>query len=209
MILYLENQSNRIYKIVDVFGKHVGKINFSSTERHGIGLEAHLKDGNFKMEIPPLFGLKIKENVVLKREAGICAINGLLCYIYYCTKKGSNFINGIYYWELKYYNDVYKFYEVGLKRKGIYLCIYRNDELVAIVSKEMSTKHFSGKYAIYSKIDVPVEILLLFSLYWDITRWVDVESCSINHSLNTWQRELKEKFDESFISEIKEMHGIT
>ena len=55
MILYLENQSNRIYKIVDVFGKHVGKINFASTERHGIGLEAHLKDGNFKMEIPPLF----------------------------------------------------------------------------------------------------------------------------------------------------------
>lgn len=208
MILHLENESNRNYKITGTSGEHLGEIKFLSTERNGIGLEAHLKDGNFKMEIPPLFGSKTRKNDVLKQEAGLCIINGLLCKIYYCTKKGSNFINGIYYWELKHCNDVYRFYEVGLKKKGIYLCVYRNDELVAIVSKTMKTRHFSGSYEIYAKNDVSVEILLLFSSYWDITRWMEVESCSVNHVLNTWQKELKEKHDENFILEIKKMHGI-
>ncbi len=208
MILYLENESNKGYKTTDVFGRYVGKIDFSSTCESGIGIESQSKDGGFKLEIHRLFGQKIREDVVLKREAGVCTINGLLSHIYYCTKKGSNFINGIYYLELKYDDNIYKVYEVGLKRKGIYLCIYRNYELVAMVSKAIKTKHFSGFYEIYAKDDVPAEILLLFSSYWDIIRWAEVESSSVNHSLNTWQKELKEKYDENFIPEIKKMHSV-
>lgn len=208
MILYLKNECNKSYKVTDMFGRFMGKIDFTSTSRPGIGLKSHLKDGEFKIEIPSFFSSKTREDIVLRREAGVCTIKGLLSRIYYCTKKGSNFINGIYYWELHYKGDMYRAYEVGMKSKGIYLCVYKNNELVAIVSKAMKTKHFSGSYEIYAENDVLVEILLLLSSYWDVVRWADVESCSVNHALNTWQKELKEKYDENFISAIKKKHGI-
>lgn len=122
--------------------------------------------------------------------------------MFYCGKKGSNFLNGIYFWAFRINNQEYLAYEVGFKRKGIYLCIWNNDQTLAIISKDTHTKHFESNYTVYAENGLSSELLSVCTLFWDLVRYYPSSSSEEYHTLNTWQRELRNKYDADFIARI-------
>lgn len=49
------------------------------------------------------------------------------------------------YCQLDYENESF-LYEVGLGYKGLYLCIYQGEHLIAIVDKELIVKNYKDRF---------------------------------------------------------------
>ena len=81
------------------------------------------------------------------------------------------------------------------------MCVYLNSKLVAEL---MLHKKYGVKttYSFYTMEDVPIELLVISTIYWDIINWF--EDGNGWYILNTWQKELKEKFDASFIEKYRD-----
>ena len=189
---YLLN-SNNLTRVIS-FGKmNEGNIAVSSDE----------SEPCFGMLIYSFFKRTEKDGNETKQLAGEFTIpSGIKGEIYYCGRKGSNFLNGVYYWTFEVENQKFIAYEVGFGRKGIYLCIWKDNKLFAIVSKDVHTKRFESNYTIYSEDDMPLEMVCICSLFWDLSRYYPTSSAEEFHTLNTWQKELKNKFDADFIKRI-------
>ena len=160
-----------------------------------------------KMSSPTLLE-GIKSAFTIKQEFFTLIIANEQCIVYYCGKKGTNFLNGISFWTITYQGREYTFYEVGKGHKAIYLCIWENDNIVAISSKNTNCKKYGSEYDLYFENQaLPLEIVLSINLCWDLMRfWPDSDEGS--PTLNTWQKELKNKYDPDFIPRIKKLDGI-
>lgn len=178
-------------------------ISFDKMSQGNIVVSSDDPNCSFQMEIYPTFRNSQKNGIETKQQSGEFSLQtysgGI---INYCGKKGSNFLNGIYYWTFEIAGQKLIAYEVGFGRKGIYLCIWNEDQLLAVVSKDVHTKRFESKYIIYAENTVPVDLLSICSLYWDLTRYYPTSSAEEFHTLNTWQKELKNKYDPNFIKRI-------
>lgn len=75
--------------------------------------------------------------------------------------------------------------------------------------KKTHTKKFESNYSIYAENCQDFEFLIVINAYWDISRYFISSSGEERHTLNTWQKELKNKYDPEFIPRIKAMDGIT
>ena len=160
-----------------------------------------------KMSSPTLLE-GIKSAFTIKQEFFTLIIANEQCILYYCGKKGTNFLNGISFWTITYQVREYAFYEIGKGHKAIYLCIWENDNIVAISSKNTNCKKIGSEYDLYFENQaLPLEIVLSINLCWDLMRfWPDSDEGS--PTLNTWQKELKNKYDPDFIPRIKKLDGI-
>lgn len=211
MIIQVERKLYKLGKFeYQIFrdGVLYGKVSLENGGRTGIKAQSNFPQNNFSMEINTFFGKKIKYNDILKQEAGKFNLDNEAGKIYYCGKKGSNFLNGIYYWNFQLSGVNYDIYEVGFGRKGLFYCIWRNNCLCAIISRKLHSKHFGGSYTIYAEEFLKDSLLIMLNVFWDITRFYPSESSEETISLKTWQKELKNKYDPSFIPRIKSMHGI-
>ena len=158
-----------------------------------------------KMSTPTFFS-SIKSATSTKQEAKTLIIANEQCHLYYCGKKGTNFLNGISFWTITYQGREYTFYEVGKGHKGIYLYIWENENIVAISSKHTHSKHFGSEYDLYFENQaLPLELVLSINLCWDLMRYWPDDSSEVWYTLNTWQKELKNKYDPDFIPRIKEL----
>ena len=161
-----------------------------------------------KMSSPTLLE-GIKSAFTIKQEFFTLIIANEQCIVYYCGKKGTNFLNGIDFWTITYQGREYTFYEVGKGHKGIYLCIWENENIVAISSKHTHSKHFGSEYDLYFENQaLPLELVLSINLCWDLMRYWPDDSSEVWYTLNTWQKELKNKYDPAFIPKIKELDRI-
>ena len=106
----------------------------------------------------------------------------------------------------------YYLYEVGFGYKGLFLRIYRGDELIAIAEINLVVTNFRDTYTIYavSVRDLPYMMPLL--LHYDVTAHGDITQmavASVKVTIrNTIQPDLIAKYDPEFIPRIKAMHGI-
>jgi hypothetical protein len=133
--------------------------------------------------------------------------------VYYGGQKGTNFINGIGLWVGNFENAEYRWYEVGLGRKGIFLCIYRNNALVAIAEKGREIVDYETHYLIYADDSINTKWLFLICTAWDLKEELkEVSASKINkkrhcsyegENLYTWQEEAKNKYCPDFIQKIK------
>ncbi len=185
--------------------KEIGRADFNSGKKGQISANIYFSMKNFEMSISTFFGKGTKENGIDIREAATYSDGEEVNHIYYCGKKGSNFFNGIYYWATNYHDETYEIYEVGHGRKGIYFCIWNRGKIAAIISKDTHTKHFESIYTIFAENEMSLELMVIVSLFWDITRYFPSSSSEEWHTLNTWQKELKNRYDPAFIPRIKEM----
>ena len=89
----------------------------------------------------------------------------------------------------------------------MYLCIYRNEQLIAIVDKALKVVNFKDTYKAYIKNDSDFDIVMLFTIYYDATSYGDVMEIAVlsvkEKRVNTIQKELISKFDQTFIDTIK------
>ena len=106
----------------------------------------------------------------------------------------------------------YYLYEVGFGRKGLYLCFYEEDKLIAIADKNLVVINYRDEYKIYAESDKHIEIIMPLLLHYDMTAHGDMMSISAlsvkRKIVNTIQKELIAKYDPEFIPRIKAMHGI-
>ena len=191
-------------------GGSIGEIRLEHAPTGYINVGGNFLSGTFHLSAGGTFGplewdAERKSN---RKEAGRFQENGQEGIIYNCGEKGSNFFNGIYYWEFCNPNHCYRTYEVGFGRKGIYYCLYENDQLKVIISKVTHTKNFGSGYTIYNT-DVPPHWLAMINLYWDVTRFAPTRSSEEWHRLDTWQKAIKNKFDPNFIPQVMRQESST
>lgn len=191
------------FRYVAHYHNRTNAIYFEKMNNGNIVLRSNDFNKPFELQIYPFFKATVKNGVETKQLAGNFSLgsnsNGL---VYYCGKKGTNFFNGIYYWTFEIANTKYTAFEVGFGRKGIYLCVWNNEMTKAIVSKDVHAKRFESKYSIFIEDEAIAEIATICSLFWDLTRYYPSGSSEEFYTLNTWQKELKNKYDSKFIERV-------
>lgn len=119
----------------------------------------------------------------------------------------AGFLKSYPYYKYDYYGDLYSAYEVGFGPKDLYICLYSGEELVAIVDKDLTVKDFKDTYTAYMKDGKYAEIITPLVIYYDIISYGDlgnVDAISVQRKqVYTPQPALKEKYQESFIPEVK------
>ena len=127
------------------------------------------------------------------------------------TKK-TGFLKAYAYYEYVHKGQCYYGYEVGFGKDGLYLCVYKDDRLIAIVDKQLRVVNFKDVYTAYIENDEDIEVVIPFVIYYDVTAYGDVMEIAVmsvhEKRVNTIQKELIEKYDASFISRIKARDGI-
>lgn len=211
MILQFEREHTSIYFRFQLMykGQRTGTITLNSSPIGHMDATGNFPSGNFRMTAGGAFGpIQWDEaGKANRKEAGQFQMNGQNGIIYNCGEKGSNFFNGIYWWEFQGAERVYKAYEVGFGGKGIYYCLWAENRLVGVISKVTHTAHFESYYTIYCTDEISVEWLAMINLYWDMTRHYLTRSSEEWHRLDTWQKEIKDKYDPAFIPKIITQEG--
>lgn len=124
------------------------------------------------------------------------------------TKKTA-FLKAYAYYDFVLDSKQYYGYEVGFGRDGLFLCVYHEEKLIAIVEKSLRVVNFKDKYTAYVENPADLNTVLLLSIYYDATAYGDVMEIAVasikEKHVNTVQKELKDKFNSDFISKIKDM----
>lgn len=124
----------------------------------------------------------------------------------------TGFLKGYPYYEIVYEGNLYYGYEVGFGKKGLYLCIYKGESLIAIVDKQLKVINYQDVYNIYFEDSMYIPVLLPFILYYDSTAYGDMMEVSLisikTKQVITRQKELIAKYDPTFIPRIQKMDDI-
>ncbi len=125
----------------------------------------------------------------------------------------TGFLKAYAYYEYLFNGETYYGYEVGFGSKGLYLCLYRGDRLIAIVDKVLRVVDYKDCYTAYIEREEDAKILLPFVLYYDSTAYGDVMEVRAKHVsvkfVNTIQKEVLAKYDPEFIPRIRQAEGLT
>ena len=124
------------------------------------------------------------------------------------TKK-LGFLKSYAYYEFTFNNEVYYGYEVGFGFKGLYLCIYKGEQLIAVVDKTVTVVNFKDCYTAYMLDEQYAKLVVLFVVYYDVIVYGDPREIALlsvqQRTVNTIQKELIAKYDPDFIAKIKAM----
>lgn len=123
------------------------------------------------------------------------------------TKK-VGFLKSYPYYEFSYKGRLFYGYEVGLGKNGLFLCIYENESLIAIVDKKLRVINYKDAYTAYIDDEKYANVVVAFILYYDTATYgdlMDISLISIKEKyVNTVQKELLGKYDPMFIEKIKQ-----
>lgn len=101
-----------------------------------------------------------------------------------------------------------KLYEVGFGNKGLYFVIKENDKTIAIISSVMIANDFKDSYDLFVDNDKDSIIAIICAIYWNLYRGTSfIKDGSsglntINKTLTTFSKEIKEKMDFEFMNNI-------
>ena len=128
------------------------------------------------------------------------------------TQKVKQFLGSYPYYEYMDNGVKYQVYEVGFGHKGLYLCFYRENQLFCIVEKDLVTVNFRDCYKCYLLEDSLLPIVATFVIYYDVVSYGDFMNVAVyskrKNVVNTYQKELKSKFDPAFIDRIKALERV-
>lgn len=127
----------------------------------------------------------------------------------YVTKKILFLPVGYAYDEFEYNGEVYCVYNSGLGRNQHFISIYRGDSTIALQHREDLVIDYLGKSTLYAVDSEAMEIMLIYAMYMEATEfcniYVEAEHSRQDCSYYTNQKELRDKYDPSFIPRIIEM----
>lgn len=150
------------------------------------------------------WGTKLKDRLSFKVLRDGCCLGTVVGQ----TKK-LGFLKSYAYYEFTLDNEVYYGYEVGFGRRGLYLCIYHGDQLIAIVDKSVTVVNFQDCFTAYLSDEQYAKLTILFVIYYDVIAYNDPREIALlsvqQRSVNTIQKELIAKYDPDFIAKIKAM----
>ena len=151
-------------------------------------------DKTFGNKLTERFNLKIFENG-----------NEMVGSIVGSTQK-IGFLKSYVYYKIDFRGVEYSAYEVGFGAKGLYLCIYKDDRLIAIIDKKLRVINYKDSYTCYLENEEDADVVLTFAIYYDMTSYGDflqVSALSVSEKrVVTLQKELIKKYDSEFIPRI-------
>ncbi|MBR3919773.1 MAG: hypothetical protein IKJ59_13745 [Clostridia bacterium] len=116
---------------------------------------------------------------------------------------------GYDYFVFNFKGKTYNAYEVGLGANEHYICVYKDNSIVAIIKKEDKKTNFCDQYIVYALGEENLLMLALLTLYFDCIRYPDhgeiMYESYRDDSFLTTQKELVDKYDASFIDRVKAM----
>lgn len=125
------------------------------------------------------------------------------------NKKVKGFLQSYSYRVFTKKDHSYFLYEVGFGNKGLYLCIYEDDELIAIAEKELTVINYKDIYTVYALSLSNLSDIMALIMHYDVTAYGDIMEISLlsvrKKKVNTVQKELISKFDPDFITKVKEL----
>lgn len=149
------------------------------------------------------FGSKLSDRLSFKVFDGDNLIGNMVAAT---RKTGKWFFNGYSYYKVTFKNRYLECYQVGFGYKGLYVCIYENDQCIAIAEKEIVVKNYRDSYTVYMLNENDLDVVFPFIVYFDTIEFGDfleVSLGSLNTTvLNSTNKQLIEKFDQSFIDKI-------
>lgn len=109
------------------------------------------------------------------------------------------------YYELITPEKTYQIYETGLGADKHFYSFYEHDQVVAIIHKSRRSKAFLDTYTFYMKEEQHLEAVSLYCLFLESTQYYDMDATGNESSATetiTMQKELKEKYDPTFIEQV-------
>ena len=127
------------------------------------------------------------------------------------TKKVKGLFQSYQYRKINDNNQNFYMYEVGLGSKGLFLCFYKEDELIAIADKTLTVVNFQDEYKIYAISENFIRPIMALLIQYDMTAHGDVMDVAVHSvvhkKVNTIQKELITKYDPEFIPRVKAMQA--
>lgn len=128
------------------------------------------------------------------------------------TQKVKGFLQSYPYRVMNFQNINYYLYEVGFGSNGLYLCIYKENELIAIAEKDLKVVNFRDHYTVYLLNYNNFKVIMPLLIHYDITEHGDMMEVAVRSvkmkKVNTVQKELIAKYDPTFIPKIKQRDRI-
>lgn len=125
------------------------------------------------------------------------------------TKKVLFLPIGYAYDEFVYNGEVYSVYNSGLGRDQHYISIYKGESVIAVQHRDDLVLDYLGKSTLYAVDAEAMELMLIYAMYMEATEfcnlYVEAERSRQDCSYYTKQKELRDKYDPSFIPRIKAM----
>ena len=197
MVLDKNNELYAFVKAPFVVGKFQADVYFNDKTQYSLYYNPY--DASY--------GTKLKDKLsfkVLQDERVIGKILG--------QTKAVGFLKSYPYYEFTFQNEHYYGYEVGFGSKGLYLCIYKGDQLIAIVDKALRVINYKDSYTAYLQNEQYAKVVVALVTYYDIVAYGDLMQIALlsvqERRVNTIQKELIAKYDPTFIPKIKAMEGI-
>lgn len=126
--------------------------------------------------------------------------------------KAVGFLRSYPYYEFSFNHGLYYGYEVGFGSQGLYLCIYKDNQLIAIVDKALRVINYKDSYTAYLLDEQYAKAVIALVVYYDVVAYGDLMQIALlsvkERRVNTVQKELIAKYDPAFIPKIKAMEGI-
>ncbi|HBM98603.1 MAG TPA: hypothetical protein DD413_04185 [Ruminococcus sp.] len=128
------------------------------------------------------------------------------------NQKVKGFLQSYPYRVMNFQDINYYLYEVVFGNDGLYLCIYKDDQLIAISEKDLKVVNFQDHYTVYALNEDDLKIIMPLIMHYDITAHGDMMEIAVRSvkkkKVNTIQKELIAKFDSAFIAAIKQRDGV-
>ena len=124
------------------------------------------------------------------------------------NQKAKGFLQSYPYRVMNYKGVNYYLYEVGFGNDGLYLCIYKEDQLIAIAEKDLEIVNYRDHYTVYALNEEDLKIIMPLVMHYDVTAYGDVMEIAVHSvkkkKVKTIQKELIAKYNPEFISKIEQ-----
>lgn len=217
-------------RLSTLFNYQCGNARIHFTNEFAVGelkLQSSGLEQNFCMRSKNGFGMlgaansdwmpNRKKDGVTRQNVVIVDMAGEHIIVDYVSKKGQGLFGRYAYWNFEYKGHAYDLYQVGLGRKGIFLCVYMDNETVAQCQLNNKAINYENEYIMYAMEGLSTDLLVMIMTLWDVQGWFldkinDADGAKElnkkahyhveNYTLTTVPKDLKEKYDPNFIQSI-------
>ena len=112
---------------------------------------------------------------------------------------------GYSYFQIVCGDIVYTGYEIGLGKKGLFLCIYINDMQVALFERNNIIVNNLDTYTVNTNQHENLELIFLLGIYYDYLQkrnTANIKYSKTQYILSSTNKELLSKYDSNFINSI-------
>lgn len=145
----------------------------------------------------------------IKKGENIC---GYINHKLEVTKKILFLPIGYEYDEIEYNGRIFTIYESGLGANQHFFSLYENNCVVAVIHKDDRVINYLNTYTLYAENSVNMDMALIYAMFLESTAFCDRTAglgySDVNIPHYSAQKELRDKYDPSFIQRVKMNDGV-